>query len=64
MSRSRSGGVHDVADDDHSDIGRRLLDEYAPSQADRERVLKVVDAYKDVVFLMYEEIYKKVQAVQ
>lgn len=55
--------VHDVADDDHSGIGRRLLEEYAPAQADRERVLKVVDAYKDVVFLMYEEIYKRVQAV-
>ena len=55
--------VHDVADDDHSGIGRRLLEEYAPDQADRERVLKVVDAYKDVVFLMYEEIYKRVQAV-
>ena len=55
--------VHDVADGDHSDIGKRLLDEFAPTQADRERVLKVVDAYKDVAFLMDEEIYKRVQAV-
>ena len=55
--------VHDVADGDHSNIGKRLLDEFAPTQADRERVLKVVDAYKDVVFFMYEEIYKRVQAV-
>ena len=54
--------VHDVADGDHSDIGKRLLEEFAPSQADRERVLKVVDAYKDVVFFMYDEIYKRVQA--
>ena len=56
--------VHDVADGDHSDIGKRLLDEFAPTQADRERVLRIVDAYKDVVFMMYEEIYKRVQAIQ
>ena len=54
--------VHDVADGDHSDIGKRLLEEFAPTQADRERVLRIVDAYKDVVFMMYDEIYKRVQA--
>ncbi|MBM3510920.1 MAG: iron-containing redox enzyme family protein [Alphaproteobacteria bacterium] len=55
--------VHDVADGDHSDIGRELLEQYAPTEADRELVLRTVDAYKDVVFQMYAAIYDRVRSI-
>ena len=34
--------VHDTADTDHSNLGRELLDQFAPSDAEREQVLATV----------------------
>ena len=55
--------VHDVADGEHSDIGRELVEQFAPSEEDRQLVLRTVDLYKDVVFRMYDDIWTSVQAV-
>lgn len=55
--------VHDVADGDHSDIGRELLDQFAPTQDDRKLVLKIVDQYKDMVFAMYGAIWDRVRGI-
>lgn len=55
--------VHDVADGEHSDIGRELVEQFAPSEEDRQLVLRTVDLYKDVVFRMYDDIWASVQAV-
>ncbi len=38
-----------------------MLEEFAPTQVEPERVIKTVDANKDGVFFMYDEIYKRVQ---
>jgi len=55
--------VHDVADGEHSDIGRELVEQFAPSEEERQLVLRTVDLYKDVVFRMYDDIWASVQAV-
>jgi len=49
--------IHDHADGEHSDVGRRLLDQFATNQAERELVLKTVHLMLDVQHLMYGDIY-------
>ena len=53
--------VHDVADDDHSGIGRQLLEEFATSDADRDRVLEVVQETVDMTFLMFDSMYENIR---
>ena len=55
--------VHEVADDDHSNIGRELLSEFANSDADFQRVLRTVGECLDMMKLMYDSIYETVKAV-
>ena len=55
--------VHDTADADHSDVGRDLLQEFAPSEADRELVLRTVRRHMGVAFHLYDEIYEAVRAI-
>ncbi len=52
--------VHDTADAEHSDVGRRLLDQFATSQEDRQLVLKTVQQTIDIMHLMYDDIYRGV----
>ncbi len=52
--------VHDTADAEHSDVGRRLLDRFATTEADRRLVLKAARQMIDVQHLMYDDIYRHV----
>jgi hypothetical protein len=55
--------VHDVADGDHSSIGEELLADFAPTDADRELVVKTVKETIDMTFLLYDGMLKRMQAV-
>ena len=48
--------VHDVADEDHSGVGKELLDEFATTDEDRERVLEIVQETVDMTFLFFDSI--------
>ena len=53
--------VHDVADEDHSGIGRELLDEFAHDDADFELVLKVVRETIDMMNLLTADTWRVMQ---
>ena len=55
--------VHEVADDDHSGIGRELLSEFAHTEEDFQRVLRTVAECLDMMKLMYDSVYDTVKAV-
>jgi pyrroloquinoline quinone (PQQ) biosynthesis protein C len=54
--------IHDVADEDHSGIGKRLLDSFAKTEADRRKVLEIVRETLDMLFTMYDGIHREVEA--
>ena len=56
--------VHDTADTDHSNVGRELLEQFAPTDEDRARVLKTVDRHMGIAFNLYDEIYEAVRRVK
>ena len=53
--------VHDVADEDHSDIGRELLDQFATSEADLETVLRVVRGTVGILTLLEDDTWRCMQ---
>ena len=55
--------VHDSADEDHSDVGRELLDQFAPTDKDKELVLKTVRTTVDVMHLMYDDFYANMMRI-
>ena len=55
--------VHDSADEDHSDVGRELLGQFAPSDRDKELVLKIVRETVDVMHVMYDDFYRHMKAI-
>ena len=55
--------IHDSADEEHSDVGFRLLDQFAKTEDDRRLVLKTVQQMLDVQHLMYDDIYKHTLAI-
>jgi pyrroloquinoline quinone (PQQ) biosynthesis protein C len=55
--------VHDSADEDHSGVGRELLDQFAPSDRDKELVLKIVRETVDVMHVMYDDFYRHMKAI-
>ena len=50
--------IHDSADEEHSDVGVKLLDQYAKTEEDRKLVLKTVRQMLEIQQLMYDDIYK------
>jgi len=52
--------VHDHADSEHSDIGRRLLSRFAPTEADCERVVLAVRQMVEVSKVLYDGILHRV----
>lgn len=54
--------VHDVADEDHSSIGEELLGKFAPTEADRRHVIKVVRQTLEITEMYYDGLYKHVMA--
>jgi len=55
--------VHDEADEDHSGVGEELLADFAKTEEQRRRVIEVVKETIAMTFLLYDGIYKRVQAV-
>jgi len=55
--------VHDSADEDHSDVGRELLDQFAPTDKDKELVIRTVQNTVDVMHVMYDDIYANLKRV-
>ena len=53
--------IHDVADEDHSDIGRRILEDFATSENDLQRVLEVVTEMSSVMALKNDDIWRAMQ---
>jgi pyrroloquinoline quinone (PQQ) biosynthesis protein C len=56
--------VHDEADKDHSDIGRELLDEFAKTEDDQDRVRKAVRQCLEMMWLRDDGIQRRVLAVR
>ncbi len=55
--------IHDSADQEHSDVGRKLLDQFATSTRERRLVLKTVRQMLEVQHLMYDDIYRNALAL-
>ena len=55
--------IHDSADEEHSDVGFKLLDQFAKTEDDRRLVLKTVQQMIDVQHLMYDDIHKHTLAI-
>ena len=55
--------IHDSADEEHSDVGFKLLDQFAKTADDRELVLKTVQQMIDIQHLMYDDIFKHAVAI-
>ena len=53
--------VHDVADEDHSGIGRELLDQFATSQQDLETVIGVVQQTVNMMKLLADDTWRCMQ---
>lgn len=54
--------VHDVADEDHSGIGRKLLKDFAKTEDDLKTVLRVVRETIDMMNLLTEDTWRCMQA--
>ncbi|MEK9683796.1 MAG: iron-containing redox enzyme family protein [Rhodospirillaceae bacterium] len=50
--------IHDSADEEHSDVGRKLLDQYATTDKERNLVIKTAKQMLDVQHLMYDDMLK------
>ena len=56
--------VHEEADSEHSDIGRRLLERFAVTQDDKKLVLKSVRDMVNISNVLWNGILKKVKEIQ
>ena len=56
--------VHDTADEEHSGVGKKLLDQFATTQADLELVIDTVQTTVDVMHLMYDDIWAHMQRIE
>ena len=50
--------IHDSADEEHSDVGKKLLDQYATTDKGRQLVIKTAKQMLDVQHLMYDDMLK------
>lgn len=55
--------IHDIADEDHSGIGKRLLEQFATNESERQRVLAIVEQTVEMTFLMYDGIERRVRKI-
>ena len=63
-SRSRFWVIHDLADEDHSNIGRELLEKFATSTADLDRVVQIVDEMQQMMELLDQSIWECMEQVE
>ncbi len=55
--------IHDVADEDHSDIGKDLLADFAKTPADGRLVIDTVNATLDRMFALYDDMFEIISEV-
>ena len=55
--------IHDSADEEHSDVGRKLLDQFARTEDERRLVLKTVRQMLEIQHLMYDDVHKNTVAI-
>ena len=55
--------IHDSADEEHSDVGRKLLDQFARTEDERRLVLKIVRQMLEIQHLMYDDIHRNAIAI-
>ena len=55
--------VHDDADKEHSDIGRVLLEQFAKTDEDLRLVARTVRDTVDMSYLLYDDLYRRVQGL-
>lgn len=55
--------IHDVADKDHSGIGKQLLGDFARTQKDLHLVIETVEQTVDKMFDFYDDMWEKMQKV-
>jgi len=55
--------IHDVADADHSSVGKDLLADFANTEELRKLVVKTVRETVDMTFLLYDGIYRRMRAI-
>ena len=55
--------THDTADDEHSGVGKKLLDQFATNQAEMELVIDTVQTTVDVMHLMYDDMWSHMQNI-
>ncbi len=56
--------VHEVADTDHSSGGIAFLKEFAKTDADVELVIQSVRDAVETMWTMYQDIWRRVEAIQ
>ncbi len=56
--------IHDIADEDHTNIGRELLEQFATSKDDLERVVRVVDEMQQMMEMLDQSIWECMQCVE
>lgn len=56
--------IHDSADEEHSDVGKKLLDQYATTDKERHLVIKTAKQMLDVQHLMYDDMLKHTLLLQ
>ena len=56
--------MHDTADEEHSGVGKKLLDQFATTQEDLELVVDTVQTTVDVMHLMYDDIWAHMQRIE
>ncbi len=52
--------IHDTADEEHSGVGKKLLDQFATNEAERRLVIKTAQQMIDIQHQMYDDIYRGV----
>ena len=55
--------IHDSADEEHSDVGRKLLDQFARTEDERRLVLRTVRQMLEIQHLMYDDVHKNTVAI-
>jgi len=56
--------VHDDADKEHKEIGQELLEQFAKTDEELRLVVRTVRDMVDVSYLLYDDIYRRVQSVK
>ena len=56
--------MHEEADEEHTSIGVRLLERFAERDDDLDLVVQCVQDMVDVHYVLYDGIWRRLQAIQ